>query len=185
MRSSLVAGALAVLTAACSADPPPPLLDGSIVDADPQATCLVPADYAALGTRPGTADLTVESSLTVVLDPGPPKDDFFVKLIAGQGAFAGGAIRTGTFALTGADASFTTCGLCINLIADIVAGQGPRKFYFAESGTVTLTRADATAGATPSKIAGSAQNLHFVEIMVDGTRVPGCTSTIASITFGP
>lgn len=183
MRSSLIACAPLLLAAACSADPQPPLLDGSVID--PQARCLVQASYGALGTRAGAADVTAGNTLSVVLDPGPPKDDFFVKLDPGKGVFAGGTLQTGTFNLTGADASFAGCGLCVDLIADIVTGQGPTKFYFADSGTVTLTRADPT-GATPSKIAGSAQNLHFVETNLDGTPVPGgCSATITSITFGP
>jgi ABC-type glycerol-3-phosphate transport system substrate-binding protein len=177
MRSSLIAGALAALAAACSVAPPPQLLDGSNIDADPQARCLIPASYGGLGARTGTPDLTVANSLTVVLEAGPPKDDFFVKLVAGKGAFTGGAPRTGTFSVTGADASFANCGVCTNIIADIVTGQGPRKFYFADSGSVTLT--------ATNPIAGSAQNLHFVESDIDGVVVPGCTATVASITFGP
>jgi hypothetical protein len=180
MRSSLIVCAPLALAGACSTDPPPPLLD-----ANPQAVCLIAGDYGALGTRTGSPDVTTANTLTVVLDPGPPKDDFFVKLEPGKGAFAGGALKTGTFPITGADASFTSCGLCIDIIADIVANQGPTKFYAADSGTVTLTSASAT-GASPSKIAGSAQNLHFVETNLDGTPVPGgCTATIASIAFGP
>jgi hypothetical protein len=180
MRRSLIAYAPLALAAACSPGPPPPLLD-----ANPQAVCLVPNAYGALGTRTGSPDVTAANTLTVVLDPGPPKDDFFVKLVPGKGAFAGGALQTGTYRLTGADASFTNCGLCINLIADIVAGQGPTKFYYADSGTVTLTSADAT-GASPSKIAGSANDLRFVETNLDGTAVPGgCTATLAAIAFGP
>jgi len=184
MRSPLIAGALAALAGACSADSPPPLLDGSNIDADPQARCLIPADYGGLGARTGTPDVTVANSLTVVLEAGPPKDDFFVKLVAGKGAFAGG-LTTGTFSITGADATFSDCGLCTNLIANIVTNQGPTKFYFADSGTVTLTTADPSTGTTPSKIAGSAQNLHFVESTIDGVVVPGCTATVASISFGP
>lgn len=180
MRSSLIAWAPLALAAACSTDPPPLLL----ADADPQARCLIPASYGALGTRTGSPDVTTANTLSVALDPGPPKDDFFVKLVAGKGAFTGAAPKTGTFDLTGADASFTNCGLCIDLVADITT-TGPTKFYYADAGMVTLTSADAT-GATPSKIAGSAQNLHFVETNLDGTPVPsGCTATIASITFGP
>lgn len=185
MRSPLIACAPLALAAACSTDPPPQLLDGSIIDADPQALCLIPASYGALGAKTGSPDVTTANTLTVVLDPGPPKDDFFVKLVPGKGAFAAGTLQTGTFNVTGADASFTNCGLCINIIADIVANQGPTKFYYADSGMITLTSADPT-GAAPSKIAGSGQSLHFVETNLDGTPVPGgCTATIASIAFGP
>jgi len=178
MRSLLIAGPIALLAGACSSDPAPVLLLDAGADASIAAQCLIPGDYGALGTKTGTPDLTTAGSLTVVLDPGPPKDDFFLKLIAGKGVFGGG-FTTGTFPIAGEDKSFSTCGLCTNIIADIVSGQGPTKFYFATSGTVTLT--------ATSPIAGSAQNLHFVEINgASGTPVAGgCTSTIASITFGP
>jgi hypothetical protein len=178
MRSLTLAGALALFAGACSGDPAPVLLDAAPgVDADQLTRCLIPADYGALGTRTGTANQTTADSLTIVLDPGPPKDDFFLHLIAGQGAFAGGALKTGTFSLTGADTNLATCGLCTSLIADIVAGQGPSKFYFTDAGTVTLT--------SVNPIAGSAQNLHFVEITGAGAPVAGgCAATVASITFG-
>jgi len=165
-------------TAACS-DPKPFLLDAGPDASDPLARCLVPASYGALGARAGTPSTvgTGNPALTVVLDAGPPKDDFFVRLVAGSGAFAAG-LRTGTFAITGADAEFARCGLCVTLIADIVAGQGPTKFYAATAGSVTLT---ATA-----PVAGSASDLRFTEVTVDGAPVPGgCTSSVASIAFGP
>jgi len=185
MRSLAVA--LALCAGACSGDPAPVLLDASLTDADNLTRCLVPADYGALGSRTGIPDLTTPNSLTVVLDPGPPKDDFFLNLIPGKGAFAGGALETGSFTISGADASFTDCGLCSNLIADIDPVQGPAKFYYPVSGTVTLTSASASTSTSPSMIAGSAQNLRFVEIDFS-TGMPktgGCVSTIASITFGP
>jgi hypothetical protein len=182
MRSLSLSGALALVAlvaGACSSDPPV-LLDGSTTDANTVARCLILPDYGALGAKTGTAG-TVQTSptLTVVLDAGPPKDDYFVKLVPGKGAFAGGALTTGSFPIGGADASFNDCGLCTNLIADIVTGQGPTKFYYADAGTVTLT--------ATNPIAGSAQNLHFVEFDVNtGLAVPGgCTSAVASITFGP
>lgn len=179
---------LAVSAGACSGDPAPVLLDASPTpDADNLTRCLIPADYGALGTKTGTADLTVPNSLTIVLDAGPPKDDFFLNLIPGKGAFAGGALKTGTFTISGADASFTDCGLCTNVIADIDPVQGPAKFYYPVSGTVTLTSATASTSTGPSMIAGSAQNLRFVEIdFTTGMPVTGgCASTIASITFCP
>src|SRR5262249_56850830 len=78
------------------------------------------------------------TALTVVLDPGPPgKDDLFLKLTPGKGAFTAG-VAPGTFTIGGADANFLSCGLCTNLIADITT-MGPSKFYFALSGTVTVS----------------------------------------------
>lgn len=173
MKAALL-GALALAATAC-ADPKPVLLtpDASV------PLCLIPGDYGALGARTGTASTvgTGNPALTIVLEPGPPKDDFFVRLVAGNGAFAGGAIRTGTFAIAGADADFNNCGVCTNIIADIVAGVGPTKFYYTTAGTVTIT--------STSPIAGSAQGLRFAEVDADGAVVPGgCTTTVASISFG-
>jgi len=179
MRSLTLAGALALCAGACSGDPAPVLLDAAPTpDADTLTRCLILADYGALGTKTGTPNTISANSLTIVLDPGPPVDDLFLHLTAGKGAFAGGTLMTGTFTIGGADARLDTCGLCTSIAADVDPAQGPAKFYFADSGTVTLTATD--------KLAGSAQNLHFVEI--DGSGAPvtgGCVSTIASITFGP
>ena len=173
MRSLTFACALALGPGACG-DPAPVLLD-----ADYLSRCLIPADYGALGARTGTQDATGTGtpSITVVLDPGPPKDDLFVKLIAGKGGFAAG-LAPGTFTIGGADASFTDCGVCTNILANIDPASGPGKFYFTDSGTVTIT--------TTNPVAGSAQNLHFVEIdLATGSAIPGgCATTLGSITFG-
>ena len=118
MRSLTIACALA-LVGACS-DSAPVLLDAApLPDADRLTQCLIPADYGALGARTGTQDSTGTGtpSITVVLDPGPPKDDFFLKLVSGKGAFTGG-LAIGTFVIGGADASFAGCGVCTNLLAE-------------------------------------------------------------------
>jgi hypothetical protein len=180
MRSLTIACALAVSAGACG-DPAPKLLDAAPgPDADRLTQCLIPADYGALGTTTGTQDATHTGtpSITVVLDPGPPQDVFFLALGAGKGAFAGG-LKTGTFTLDGtADAGFASCGVCTNVLANIDATDGPSKFYFADTGTVTLT--------STNPVAGSAQNLHFVEIdLGTSMAIPGgCSATIGSIAFG-
>jgi hypothetical protein len=180
MRSLLIACALALPAGACGASSPTLLDAAPTVDADRLTECLIPADYGALGTRTGTQDATHTGtpSITVVLDPGPPQDVFFLALGAGKGAFAGG-LKTGTFTLDGtADASFKTCGVCTSVLGNIDATSGPSKFYFADAGTVTLT--------TTNPVTGSAQNLHLVEIdLGTSMAIPGgCTATLGSITFG-
>jgi hypothetical protein len=171
MRSLTIACALAASAGACG-DPAPILLDAAPL-------CGIPGDYGALGTTTGTQDATGTGtpSITVVLDPGPPKDDLFIKLITGKGAFTAG-ITPGTFTIGGADASFADCGLCTNILANIDPAAGPAKFYFTDAGTVTI--------ATTNPVSGSAHDLHFVEInLATGTATPGgCTATIASLTFG-
>jgi hypothetical protein len=180
MRAALTLAVTLSGLVACG-DPDP----GTAADAPPQqadaydtARCLIQGDYGALGAVTGTAGTNAgATTITIVLDPGPPgKDDLFFKLVPGKGVFTGG-VAAGTYPLAGVDTSFSDCGLCTNLIADITA-TGPSKFYFTDSGTVTFT------SVTPP-IAGSAQDLHFVEVDLNsGLAIPGgCTGTIASVSF--
>lgn len=143
-------------------------------DAYDTTRCLIAGDYGALGAKTGTTSQG-PTTLTVVLDPGPPRDSFFIKLNAGKGVFAGGLVN-GAFQISGADAQSPNCGLCVNIIADIVAMQGPSKFYFATAGSVTLTSTQPPVGTVT--------DLAFVEVGVNGDVMPGgCTATIDSMSF--
>lgn len=153
-----------------------------VIDAAPQvdsstANCLVMSDYGALGSTTGTYGSTGGVTATITLDAGPPRDTFFVKLVSGKGVFAGGVVP-GNYTIAGAEAQYNNCGLCVLIIADIVAGAGPTKFYLADSGTVNLT-------STSNPITGSAANLVLKEVDIGtGAFVAnGCTSMIGSIDF--
>ena len=176
----------ALALAACSSDPAPMLIDAGPIDADPNGPCLIPTRYGGLGARTGTADVTGPNSITITLAAGPPKDDLFLSFTAGKGAFAGG-IKPGTYAIQGDDASFNTCGLCTTVLAHIDAQTGPAKFFFADSGTVTLTTATPTAQGAASQYIGSAANLELVEITIGaGGAAPivgGCTTAIDAVSF--
>jgi hypothetical protein len=165
---------LALLLAACSDDAQ------TLIDAPPAvdapydtARCLITGHYGALGTKSGTSTLG-PTTLSIVLDGGPPRDTFFIKLTAGKGVFTGG-LANGTYPLAGADLDFNNCGLCVNIIAD-VGMTGPSKFYFADAGTVTLTSTQPPAG--------SISNITFKEFTSGGTEVAGgCVASITSLTF--
>jgi len=163
---------LLVGLAACSSDGDPATPDAP----DQTATCLIPGTYGDLGVKTGSTSPGGPSTATIVLDMGPPRDSFFLKLVAGKGVFAGG-LNDGTYPIAGVDATFNDCGLCVNIIADIVSGTGPTKFYYADSGSVTLTATQPPAG--------TATNLHFVEVTLStGQPVPGgCQATIGSLMF--
>jgi hypothetical protein len=166
----LLSGLTAVACSSESSTPP----DAAVDDV---ATCKVRGSYAALGSVTGTvgANGAGNPTVSITLDAGPPRDVFFFKFVAGSGAFVGG-LKTGTFTIGGADAGFNSCGLCVNLVADIVAGQGPTKFYQATAGQVTLT-------SVTRPYAGTVSNLAFGEVTADGTPVVGCTSAITSASF--
>jgi len=174
MRTVLVL----VLAAACSDSSSSDMVDapgGGMPDAYDSARCLIKGDYGAVGSLTGSATMGA-NTLSATLDAGPPRDSFFLKLTAGKGVFAGG-VATGTFTISGVDSGYLTCGLCVHIIADIVAGTGPSKFYFADSGTVTLT--------STAPIMGSATNLHFTAVDINsGAKIAdGCDATMASIMF--
>src|SRR5687767_12225999 len=69
--------------------------------------------------------------------PNSPMDIVQLELWDGQGAFAGGVVRTGTFQLTGAELSYTTCGVCVRAVGD--KGVNGTKLYFATGGTVEVS----------------------------------------------
>jgi hypothetical protein len=166
-----------VLLAACGGSDDPQLIDAPLPTADaPYDTtaCLIRGFYGALGPLTGTTSQGPTTS-TIVLDPGPPRDSFFLKLNAGKGVFTAG-LAAGTYPLTGAELGSTTCGACVNIIADIVSGQGPTKFYFATGGTLTLTATQPPAG--------SLDQVTFQEVTAAGAMVPmGCTGRIDTMSF--
>lgn len=68
-----------------------------------------------------------------------------VELWPERGSFRGGAVRPGTFQITGDDLSFATCGVCLRAMAD--KGGPMQREYFAIAGTVEITEVSSTAGA--------------------------------------
>lgn len=173
-----IAIAVIALTSACSSDPPQMAVADASPDAFDTARCLVKGNYGALGSLTGTRNMTATATTaTMTIDPGPPRDTFFVKLEPNRGVFSTG-VKPGTYAISGVDAGFSTCGLCVHIVADIVSGSGPTKFYFAESGSVTLT-------STTTPVTGSAQNIVFREVDINSGQfvTNGCSATIDSVSF--
>ena len=165
-----------LLLAACS-DSPSSTPDASTAmpDAYDSARCLIRGDFGAVGSVTGMPSMGA-NTLSATLEAGPPRDTFFLKLTTGRGVFAGG-VAPGSYTISGVDAGYLTCGLCVHIIADIVMGQGPSKFYFADSGSVTIT--------STNPIAGSAMNLHLTAVDINsGAKIAdGCDAKIASISF--
>jgi hypothetical protein len=165
---------LIILLAACGGGgsdspqdaPKPP------IDAPPSANCLVPATYGDAGTKTGTTTLG-PTTATIVLDATPPRDSFFLKLVAGKGVFTGG-LANGTYTIAGADLMQGNCGLCVNILADI-GNTGPSKFFFATSGTVTLT--------ATSPPAGSLTNVMLRETDANGVPQGTCMTAISAMQF--
>jgi len=183
----LLLAVLAISTAAaCAADDlGSPDVDAAAGDDAPTASgCTVAAELGDLGARDGTpmasgaaGSRIVSVSMTVATD-GNTRDALFVQLKGGKGAFAAGDPVPGTYPITGADADYATCGVCVTIIGDIIAGQGPTQFYFATGGAVTITSAS-------GRLTGSVSNLDLGELdLGTSALVPGgCTSHVGAASF--
>src|SRR5215213_5455116 len=100
MRRMLVL-ALAACGGESSTTPDAP---ASMPDAYDTARCLIKGDFGAVGSVTGTATMGA-NTLSATLEAGPPRDAFFLKLVAGKGVFSAG-IATGTHTIAGADAGY-------------------------------------------------------------------------------
>lgn len=107
-----------------------------------------------------------------------------LELYANFGAFAGSDIHTGTFQLTGDEANYATCGVCLRMFTDLhMQGSdiASTDDYFATAGTVTLST------ITGNTFSGTLSNVTFqhVNIGSDFTSTPvgDCTSTMSAGTM--
>jgi hypothetical protein len=150
-----------------------------------QAACPLPASTADTGALtatksqmcnvPGTQGAQHWYRLAATL-PSGAMDYVQVDLWDNKGAFAGGAVKPGTYQITGNDAAYATCGICVRGLGDKAsAGQ---KEYFATGGTVTVT----AVGGAGQPLSATLSNITLGEVN-STTRAPvasGCTASLAS-----
>jgi hypothetical protein len=107
-------------------------------------------------------------------------DAIQLELYAASGGFTGDIVA-GTYPITGGDAQYKTCGICVRIFTDIDANNNSVDEYLASAGTVTLS---SVSGAN---FAGTLSNITFdhVTIATDftSTVVGDCTSTLTSGTM--
>jgi hypothetical protein len=176
-----------LLIAACSGSGDPDDTGG--VDAAPgidaaARNCTVVPDLGQLGARDGTPAASgavgarvLSVSMVVAMDAAT-RDSVFVQLKGGKGAFAGRDPAPGTYALAGPELDYNTCGVCVTVIGDIVAGQGPTQFYFQRAGTVTITQ-------TSGRLVGSLSGMEFLELDLATEELvrDGCETQVGGISF--
>jgi hypothetical protein len=106
-------------------------------------------------------------------------DYLLVELWDGFGAFSGGAVRTGTFEIGGADAAAESCGACVFVLADVdETGEDAAQVYLAQSGTLVV---DSVLPNLTGSLAGL--SLHEIDVESDAVLADGCTSTIESVSY--
>jgi hypothetical protein len=165
------------------------------IDAAP-TPCTAPASFGDVGALQaeaffipdvdqGTDDGANDDLLVMFapLETGAMPDAIQLQLFAGYGAFAGGAIRTGTFQLTGPELDLFECGICAGVMTDTTA-DGYADDYLPTGGTLELT---AIGTAVGQPLTGRLTNLAFRRMTVaeDGTTTPDgdCATMVTSATF--
>jgi hypothetical protein len=151
------------------------------IDAPVQATCALPDNTPDTGalTATTTQKCNVPGSMgqkhwyrMAAALPSGAMDYIQLELWDNTGPFAGGTVATGTYEITGTDATYATCGVCVRGMGD--KGTAGQKEYFATSGTVQVTAVGTTLSATLT-------NIGLIE--VDANHAPvtgGCADTVAS-----
>jgi hypothetical protein len=173
-----------LLIAACSAPEDTGGVDAAPAIDAPERACTVVTDLGELGARDGTpaasgttGNRILSVSMTVASDAAT-RDVVFVQLKGGKGAFAGRDPAPGTYPLSGAELDYNTCGVCVTVIGDIVAGQGPTQFYFQRAGTVTITQ-------TSPRLVGSVAGMEFLELDLTTEELirDGCETAVGGLSF--
>jgi hypothetical protein len=99
-----------------------------------------------------------------------------IELWDNTGVFAGGLVHTGTFTITGNEATFAKCGVCVRGLG--AKGTPQQKEYFATGGTVNVT----AVGGNGQPISATLSDISFVEI--DATThnlvANGCTASLGA-----
>jgi hypothetical protein len=113
-----------------------------------------------------------------------------ITLYAGYGGFGSGDIANGTYALTGDDADWGLCGICVDVMPGALGSDGRIDYsdpyyashpYIATTGSITFT-------STTTRLTGNLTNVTFKHFNFDrgagtSTYPDSCTTTIASATF--
>lgn len=144
--------------------------DAAMPDAPP-IVCTAPGSgwmNLAVGSAAGTRGFATDYAMATCmynpdgryiswaarLDTGSPFDALFIDLWGGFGAFSGGTIGPGTYTISGDDTKYSTCGLCVMVLTDIVLNGNMitsyADWYFATAGEVQVTAMDQTGGSDGS-----------------------------------
>lgn len=109
-------------------------------------------------------------------------DELSIQLYNGFGPFEGGIVN-GVFELTGDEAQFATCAVCVLLFADVdpTGATDPAQTYLANGGTITLTSVEGRLTATLSNV--TFQHVNIDEDTFESTPASSCQSTLPALSI--
>jgi hypothetical protein len=136
-------------------------------------------DYPAMGSG---ADATIHQIYySAPLDANTPGDYLFIDFYEQYGGFGSGDIVPGTYTLTGDDAAYSTCGICVTIAAD-ATDSGVDDWYVASGGILTLS-------SVTTNLTGTLSNVTLRRVITDAEGGPSdapqgdCASRITSASF--
>lgn len=137
-------------------------------------------DYPATGSGD---EATLHNIFFIApLDADEPGDYLYIDLYEQYGAFEGGDIATGNFAIAGDDTRYSSCGACIMIGADVTADGDVDDWYVAGGGVLNLT-------SVTGRLTGSLQNVTLHRFITDAdgnasdTPTYDCMTRIPSLSF--
>jgi hypothetical protein len=166
-----------------------PSIDAGITPTpDAAAACSVTATYPG-GTITGDATnmITAEVQgagevITLGIAFNTDQDGILVELYKGAGVFAGGIVP-GTYALTGAELNYKTCGLCVRFFGNSTI-QNPGQDFMPTAGSVTITEVGPSG---TGRLKATLNGLTFTHVTIapspDFTSTPvndGCNTAFAA-----
>ncbi len=187
MKISSVLFALPLALIACGGDDgvtlTPDAEEGP--DAEVQATCNATASYGAatLANQAGIYDMmTAPTQLSLVgaLNADSAPDVLDIELFKGYGAYTTGEIVPGTFTITGAEANWDTCGVCVLVVSDATQ-SGDGGVYMASAGTVTITSVSPNLTGSISGV--QLRHIDMPAGAASSDNPDGCESAITSASF--
>lgn len=96
----------------------------------------------------------------------------------GKGPFVGGAVKPGTYTISGADTSIATCGVCLYVMGDVDAAGVAKQVYLAQSGTVTIEAVGTTFTASVSGV-----GLAHWDMTAQAAATDSCTADLGAATM--
>jgi len=140
--------------------------------------CTADADYGAATLTNQLAEDGLPDFIGAVGDLNADIDKVQVELYDTFGVFTTGGITTGTFAITGDELNYSTCGACVRLLTETTPDSG----YMATGGTITVT-------ALSPNLVVDLSDVTFEHVTIDGTTFVStphadmCTTAVTSASF--
>jgi hypothetical protein len=181
----------ALLLAGCSdGDPASPTGDGG-VGPDSGGDCLVDRSYGDVGTVPSAISAAIRfddssgqaKSVTYIGALNGDQDQIVIQLYRGFSVFTTGAIAPGTYAISGEELNYASCGVCVRMFADRIAGGGhPLQDMMATGGTLVVSEIGAAGSGTfrAELRDASFEHVHIDDVSFESTPVgDGCETEIS------